>query len=121
MCSIFGRGAHVLERDYITSMRSWRLSCVESGGDPGRCAQILERGHDISKRDWRLIRVVIVALQNETFIGCARQSRRSTCARSHLSSQSSYHCMANKCIRQGVDQRPFKCVPPALARNMQLG
>ncbi len=47
-----------------------RCACSKAGqGCRHARAQILERGQEISKRDWRVVRVAIVDLQQQTYIG----------------------------------------------------
>ena len=33
------------------------------------CVQVLQRGQDVSKRDWKVLRVAIVELRDQTYIG----------------------------------------------------
>lgn len=40
-----------------------------SQGDALLWLQVLERGQEISKRDWRVVRVAIVELRQQTYIG----------------------------------------------------
>lgn len=33
------------------------------------CLQVLQRGQEVSKRDWKVLRVAIVELRDQTYIG----------------------------------------------------
>ena len=35
----------------------------------GVCWQVLQRGQEVSKRDWKVLRVAIVELRDQTYIG----------------------------------------------------
>ena len=45
------------------------LQQAQQGHTRAVCSQVLQRGQEVSKRDWKVLRVAIVELRDQTYIG----------------------------------------------------